>query len=188
MESSKEDKIDPSRFDESYAQKKENTMFREMRRKKQLLSDAETIEILKACTAGVLAVSGDHDYPYAVPISYVYSDGKLFFHLAQEGHKVDSIARNDKVSFCVIDKNEVIQETLTTHFRSVIVFGRARFLTEESEKIYALERLVEKYSPDFTAEGRQAIERGVERVGIVEVTIEHMTGKAAAELVSSEGS
>ena len=59
------------------------TMFRELRRKKQLLSDAETIEILKTGTAGVLAVSGDNGYPYAVPLSYVYQDGKLYFHFAK---------------------------------------------------------------------------------------------------------
>ena len=63
-------------------------MFREMRRTKQLLSEAETIEILQSCTSGVLAVIGDDDYPYAVPLSYVYKDGKLFFHFAKAGHKI----------------------------------------------------------------------------------------------------
>ncbi|MEM5775062.1 MAG: pyridoxamine 5'-phosphate oxidase family protein, partial [Anaerolineaceae bacterium] len=62
-----------------------------MRRKNQQLSDAETIEILQSCTAGVLAVSGDNDYPYAVPLSYAYEDGKLYFHFATQGHKLDAI-------------------------------------------------------------------------------------------------
>jgi len=123
-------------------------MFREMRRKKQLLSNEESIEILKYCTSGVLAVTGDDGYPYAVPLSYTMKDDKLFFHCAKEGHKIDSIKRNDKVTFCVIDKDEVVQKTFTTHFRSVIVFGKARILMEDSERRYALESLVEKYSPD----------------------------------------
>ena len=100
-------------------------MFRDMRRKKQFLSEAETIEILQSCTSEVSAVTGDNDYPYAVPFSYAYRDGKLFFHLAKAGHKIDSIAKNNKVSFCVIKTDDVIQKTFTTHFRSVIVFGRA---------------------------------------------------------------
>ena len=83
-------------------------MFREMRRKKQLLSEAETTEILKTCTSGVLGVTGDNGYPYTVPLSYAYKDNKLFFHFAKEGHKIDGIERNDKVTFCVIDKDEVI--------------------------------------------------------------------------------
>ena len=76
-------------------------MFREMRRKKQLLSETETIEILHSCTSGVLAVIGDNDYPYTIPLSFAYKDGKLFFHFAKAGHKIDSIVKNNKVSFCV---------------------------------------------------------------------------------------
>lgn len=159
-------------------------MFREMRRKKQLLSEAETIAILESCTSGVLAVSGDDDYPYAVPLSYAYKDGKLFFHLAKAGHKLDGILKNNKVSFCVIQQDEVIQKTFTTHFRSAIVFGRARILTEDSEKKTALECLVEKYSPDYVAEGQSEIVQGLERVCVAEVQIEHMTGKAAIEIIN----
>ena len=161
-------------------------MFREMRRKKQLLSEAETIEILQSCTSGVLAVAGDNDYPYAVPLSYAYKDGKLFFHLAKAGHKIDSIAKNNKVSFCVIKTDDVIQKTFTTHFRSVIVFGRARILTEDSEKKYALECLVEKYSPDYITEGQSVIEREWKSVSVAEVQIEHMTGKAAIEIIDNK--
>ncbi len=161
-------------------------MFREMRRKKQLLSEAETIEILQSCTSGVLAITGDNDYPYAVPLSFAYKDKKLFFHFAKEGHKIDSIAKNNKVSFCVIKADHVVQKTFTTHFCSAIVFGRARILTEDSEKRYALECLVEKYSPDYIAEGRLEIERDLKRVCVAEVQIEHMTGKAAVEIINNK--
>jgi nitroimidazol reductase NimA-like FMN-containing flavoprotein (pyridoxamine 5'-phosphate oxidase superfamily) len=161
-------------------------MFREMRRKKQLLPEAETIEILRSCTSGVLAVTGDDDYPYAVPLSYAYKDGKLFFHFAKTGHKVDGILKNDKVSFCVIKTDDVIPETFTTHFRSIIVFGRARILTEDSEKKYALECLVEKYSPDHIAEGHKEIAREWNTVCVAEIRIEHMTGKAAIEIVNNK--
>ena len=161
-------------------------MFREMRRSKQLLSEAETIEILKSCTSGVLAVTGDNDYPYAVPLSYAYKDGKLFFHFAKAGHKIDGIVKNNKVSFCVIKTDDVIQKTFTTHFRSVIVFGKARILTEDSEKKYALECLVEKYSPDYIAESQSEIEREWKLVSVAEIQIEHMTGKAAIEIINGK--
>src|SRR5512140_495833 len=117
-------------------------MFREMRRKDQLLSQEETIAILQKGSSGVLGVSGDDDYPYTVPISYVYRDGKLFFHGAPSGHKIDGIRRNNKVSFCVINQDEVIQKSFTTHFRSAIVFGRARILTDDNERRKAMEYLV----------------------------------------------
>lgn len=161
-------------------------MFREMRRKKQLLSKEETIEVLKAGTSGVLGVIGDDDYPYTVPVSYAFKEDKLFFHCAKEGHKLDSIKRNNKVTFCIIDKDEVIQNTFTTHFRSVSIFGRARILTEDSEKRNALESLIEKYSPDYIKEGQKEIESGWSGVCLVEVQIEHITGKAAIEIVNSK--
>jgi len=157
-----------------------------MRRKKQLLSEEETVEILESCTSGVLAVTGDNDYPYAVPLSFAYKDGKLFFHFARAGHKLDSIVKNDRVSFCVIKTDDVIQKTFTTHFRSAVVFGRARILTEDSEKKYALECLVEKYSPDYITEGQSEIERDWKRVCVAEVKIEHMTGKAAIEIINNK--
>jgi nitroimidazol reductase NimA-like FMN-containing flavoprotein (pyridoxamine 5'-phosphate oxidase superfamily) len=161
-------------------------MFREMRRKKQLLSDAETVEILQSCTSGVLAVLGDNDYPYAVPLSFAYKDRKLFFHVAKAGHKLDSIVKNNKVSFCVIKMDNVIPKTFTTHFRSAIVFGRARILTEDSEKKYALECLLEKYSPDYITEGQSLIVRDWNRVCVAEVKIEHMTGKVAIEIINNK--
>lgn len=161
-------------------------MFREMRKKKQLLSGKESIEILESCTSGVLAVSGDNGYPYAVPLSYAYKDGKIYFHFATEGHKLDAIKNNDKVSFCVIKTDDVIQETFTTHYRSVIVFGRARILTEDAEKRFALECLVEKYSPDFIKEGQLSIERSWDRFCAAKLHIEHMTGKAAKEIINNK--
>jgi nitroimidazol reductase NimA-like FMN-containing flavoprotein (pyridoxamine 5'-phosphate oxidase superfamily) len=169
----------------TYTEESRGIMFREMRRKGQLLSEAETIEILQTCTSGVLAVIGDDDYPYAVPLSYTYKDGKLFFHSAKAGHKLESILKNNKVSFCIIKTDNVIQKTFTTHFRSVIVFGRARILTEDSEKKYALECLIEKYSPDYITEGQSEIMRNWNRVCVAEVKIEHMTGKAAIEIINN---
>jgi hypothetical protein len=154
-------------------------MFRAMRRKKQALSNSETLEILQTCTSGVLAVSGDDGYPYAVPVSYVYHAGKIFFHCAHEGHKIDSIRRNDRVSFCVIAQDQVIPEKFATAYRSAIVFGRARILQDDAERRFALERLVEKFSPDFATEGQKEIDRLWDQTCVVEIHIEHMTGKAA---------
>jgi nitroimidazol reductase NimA-like FMN-containing flavoprotein (pyridoxamine 5'-phosphate oxidase superfamily) len=158
-------------------------MFRAMRRKKQELPEAETIAMLETCTSGVLALQGDDDYPYAVPLSFAYEDGKLFFHCAQAGHKVDAIARSEKASFCVIAADDVVQSTFTTHFRSAIVFGRARVLTEESEKRHALECLAKKYSPDYLEAAEAEIDGAWKKVCVVELAVEHMTGKAAIEIV-----
>jgi len=154
-------------------------MFREMRRKKQALSEAETIAILQTSTSGVLAVSGDEGYPFAVPVSHVYHDGRLFFHCAVEGHKIDSIRRNEKVSFCVIAQDIVTPEKRATDYRSAVVFGRARILEDAAERRLALERMAEKFAPGYEEEARQDVERFWDETCVVEIAIEHMTGKSA---------
>lgn len=160
-------------------------MFREMRRFKQLLSTNDSIEVLNRGTAGTLAVSGDEGYPYAVPLSYVYQDNKIYFHCAKTGHKIDAIKNNPKVSFCVIDKDQIVSKEYTTYFRSVIVFGKARILENEQEKREALEILAVKYSPEEGEGIKKEIDNSIKNVGLVEITIDHMTGKEAKELVAA---
>ena len=159
----------------------ENKMFRAMRRKRQQLPTDESEAILKRMTNGTLALHGDGDYPYAVPVSYVYSDGRIYFHTATQGHKVDALMRNDKVSFCVVEQDDVKSAEFTTYFRSVIVFGKARILMDEGEKQLVLRLLADKYSHGEV--GMEAeIAKGFNHLLIVEITIEHITGKEAIEL------
>ena len=158
-------------------------MFREMRRFKQLLPQETAVEILTRNTGGTLALLGDEDYPYAVPISYVYADGKLYFHSAKSGHKIDAIKKHEKASFCVIDKDEIVPEKYTTYFRSVIAFGKVRLVEDVEEMRRVATALAMKYSADF-AEGIPAeIDSSIKNMAIIEMTIDHMTAKEAIELV-----
>ncbi|MDF9837558.1 MULTISPECIES: pyridoxamine 5'-phosphate oxidase family protein [unclassified Breznakia] len=157
-------------------------MFRTMRRSKQILSDTESIDVLKRGTSGVLAVSED-GHPYAIPLSYVYDDKKIFFHCAQDGHKIDAMKKNNKVSFCVIDQDEVVPNKHTTYFRSVIVFGSVHFLTTKEEKCEALKLFGTKYSPAHTKRTMEEIDKQIEKVCVIQLSIEHMSGKEAIELV-----
>lgn len=162
-------------------------MFREMRRKKQQLSEAECLAVVERNTAGVLAVSGDDGYPYAVPLSYVYLDGAIYFHSAKSGHKLDAIRQNDKVSFCIVDRDQVVPEKYTTYFRSVIVFGRATVLEDAAEIRSAIEKLAIKYHPADAPENRDAaIGRELHALSMVKIEIQHMTGKQAIELARKE--
>ena len=163
-------------------------MFREMRRKKQALSTEESLAILNRGISGVLAVTGDQGYPYAVPLSYVYDNNKIFFHCALSGHKLDAIAANNKVSFCVVGQDRVMPQEYTTYFRSVIIFGRARILEDPIEKRTALEKFAAKYSPEQETGRLREIDRLFERTCMVEIVIEHITGKEAVELVDIKSS
>ena len=158
-------------------------MFREMRRGKQTLTEDEAKEILYAGSSGVLALSGDNEYPYALPISYVYDGDKLYFHCAKTGHKIDAIKRNDKSSFCVIAQDIISPEEYTTHYQSVIVFGRISIIDDELQKLFAIRKLAEKYVPQHTKEQRDGmINKEWDALCMLEMSVEHITGKEAREL------
>ena len=159
-------------------------MFREMRRTKQLMEKRQVEEILQRNTSGTLALLGDDGYPYAVPLSYVYHDGKLYFHSASGGHKIDAVKQYPKASFCVIDQDKVVSEEYTTHFRSVIAFGRVHILEGEEEKRNALRLLAGKYSAEQGEAGIEAeIDKSFADVCMLQFDLEHVTGKEAIELV-----
>ncbi|MGI6576589.1 MAG: pyridoxamine 5'-phosphate oxidase family protein [Eubacteriales bacterium] len=160
-------------------------MFREMRRTKQLLSMDETEAIMNRCTNGVLACIGDEGYPYAVPLSYVYLNGKIYFHSAKEGHKIDAIMKYPKVSFAVIDEDTVVSEKYTSYYRSAIAFGKAR-ITEGNEHREAFRALVEKYSGDQPKEAKQNAIDNCNKAYIVAIDIEHLTGKESIEFVRAK--
>ncbi len=160
-------------------------MNRKMRRFRQKLSDEQTIEILERNTNGTLALIDDEGYPYALPISYVYDDGKIYFHSAVTGHKIDAIRANPVASFAVIDQDEILPEKFTTCFKSAVCFGRIRILEDRDEMIAALDRLARKYSPNVSAELKEAeIAGAINRVTIIELDIEEMSGKQGKELLS----
>ncbi|NLT57931.1 MAG: pyridoxamine 5'-phosphate oxidase family protein [Clostridiales bacterium] len=157
-------------------------MFREMRRSQQQLSAEDTKAVMERCTNGVLACLGDEEYPYAVPLSYVYHKGKIYFHSAKSGHKIDAITKHPKVSFAVIDEDTIVGEKFTSYFRSVIAFGKAR-VAEREEWLEAMRALVEKYSA-AAPEALKAKEiSGGTQAHVMVIDVEHITGKEAIEYV-----
>ena len=158
-------------------------MFREMRRTKCLLKTETAEKILSEGSYGVLALTGDDGYNYAVPLNYALENGKIYFHSAPVGHKIDAIKNNSKVSFCVVDMHDVIAEEFTTYFSSVIAFGKIRISEDNAVKIHALELLADKYSPNVDKNLREKEVSRVNAVKILILEIEHLIGKAARELV-----
>lgn len=157
--------------------------FRKMRRFRQQLPDEQSIAILQNATSGVLALLGDEDYPYAVPLSYVYIDGKIYFHSALAGHKIDAVRKCDKASFCVIAADDVHPKEFTTYYRSVIAFGRVRLLEDIEEMRAVMMKLGERYNPGDMQGLQHEMDKDFKRAAVIEFTIEHLTGKEAIELM-----
>ena len=162
-------------------------MFRKMRRYKQQLTDEEVEDVLSRGKTGVLAVIGDGGYPYTVPLNYVYSSGKIYLHSAKSGHKVDAIRAHDKASFCVIDADDVVPQDYSTNFRSVIAFGKVRIIEDEQSKMSSLRLLGDKYNPNQDEALAAEIKHSFSRLLMIELEIEHVTGKQSKELAKVSG-
>ena len=152
-------------------------MFRELRRTKQKLSTEQNEEILRRATSGVLALQGDDGYPYAVPLSFVYDEGRLYFHSAVAGHKIDALKNSEKATFCIIAEDNIVPSEFTTLYKSVIVFGRAKIVENEEEARAAMIKLGKKYSSGYENEGSMAIERQKANYVVIRLDAEHISGK-----------
>ena len=157
-------------------------MFRPMRRFKQQISEAECIRILKEQPRGVLSLIGDDGYPYGIPLDHWYceDDGKLYFHGAKEGHKIDAIASCDKVSYCVMDQGFRKEGEWALNINSVIIFGRISLVTDTEKAKKICTEITRKFTDDEEYLAHE-LEHAFPRVQCLELTPEHVTGKLVNE-------
>ena len=157
-------------------------MFREMRRFKQLVSEAECIDILKGTKRGVLSVIGDDGYPYGMPINHYYceEDGKLYFHGAKAGHKIDAIKACDKASYCVYNDGFRKEGDWALNITSVIVFGRIHLVEDDETALKICSELTKKFTDDQEYLDRE-IKNSFRNVQCLEFVPEHITGKLVNE-------
>jgi len=152
-------------------------MERTMRRVDRALSEEETKTILTKGEYGILSIASNDGQPYGVPLSYSYAGASIYFHCALEGRLIDTVHENDKVSFCVVGKTQVLPGKFSTKYESVIVFGKVSEVIGD-EKHKGLLELARKYSGSFIKEGLQYIKNDGGKTKVYKITIESMTGKA----------
>lgn len=160
-----------------------------MRRKdKEIIDNNEIAEILSAAKVGRLGTSFN-DKPYITPVNFVHSNGKIFVHSANTGHKLDNIRANPNVCFEVEDvERPVIKEPIcasTVIYRSVIIFGKIRVLADKSAKIEALKKLIEKYTNKPFLES--FTDGALDRVTALEITVENVTAKMSPARTAAVG-
>lgn len=151
-------------------------MFPKLRKKKRELSKEESVKVLIKGKEGILSTIGENGYPYGVAVNYVYYNGCIYFHCANNGYKLDNIKNTNKVSFFVNTDIEIIPHGFTTRYSSVVVFGRA-YLVEHRERREALISIGEKYSKDFMEEVIRYIDKALDSCSVIKIEIDHMTGK-----------
>lgn len=154
------------------------TAFRNIRRNDRALTENQARDILARAEHGVLATVGADGWPYGVPVNHVLSGDLLYLHCAVEGHKLENIAHEERVSFCAVAGARVLPAKLSTLYESAVVFGRAALVTDPAEKRRALELLAIRFCGAMTPEAEQIIATSAAQAAVVRIRLERITGKA----------
>lgn len=149
-----------------------------VRRQDRLLEDVQAMMLLKTGEYGVLSMVAADCSGYGIPINYVW-DGKdaIYFHCAPVGEKIQYLRGNAKVCFSVVGKTEVVSAEFSTAYESVLLFGTIRMELPEPERMYALNLILDKYSPNDKVLGVKYAEKSFHRTTVLRMDIDRMSGK-----------
>ena len=148
-----------------------------LRRGDRAISDSEALELIRQGEYGVLSTVSPAGQPYGVPVSFAYAQEVIYFHCAPNGHKLDNLSGNNRVSFCVVGPTELLPAEFGTRYASAIVFGTALEVWGDEKRLGLLE-LVKKYSAAFVEKGQQVIETDQGKTRVYKIVIETITGKS----------
>ena len=153
-----------------------------IRRQDRLLPQEKAYDLLKKGEYGTLSMVSEEDTGYGIPINFVYDDKQdcIYFHCAMEGKKLRCLAKNNRVSFCIIGKTAVISNQFTTAYESVVVNGTMDIHLSDQERRYGLSLLLDKYCPNDKEIGLRYIEKSFHRTNVIRLNIFSFSGKSKA--------
>lgn len=153
-------------------------MDKEMRRKEKAISQEEALEALEKAEYGVLSTISTDNTPYGTPMNFVYVDGAIYFHCAKEGHRLENLAANSSACLNVVDSVKLMPEKFNTQYRSVTVFGNVQVVEDKNEKRKGITAILKKLSPDHLEAGEEYINSAFDKMHVLRMDIEKISGKA----------
>jgi nitroimidazol reductase NimA-like FMN-containing flavoprotein (pyridoxamine 5'-phosphate oxidase superfamily) len=148
-----------------------------MRRKDREISKQEAMAVLEKSEYGILSIASLDGVPYGIPLNYCVMNDAIYFHCAGDGRKLDILAQNRFVSFCVVGVAEVLPDKFGMKYESAIISGSTQEVTG-NEKQYALESMLKKYSEAYFSEGLEVIKANINRTRVYRIIIDTISGKA----------
>ena len=137
--------------------------------------------MLERATEMRLATVDREGWPYVVPLTFVFDDGKIFFHTGMEdGHLSTNLEAEHRVCIEVDEPGPAFSTGSTgcgvsRVFESVIAFGRAKVLTDRNEKASFFDGLLDKYADPNWGLTREYPR--LDNARVFQIDIELMTGK-----------
>jgi nitroimidazol reductase NimA-like FMN-containing flavoprotein (pyridoxamine 5'-phosphate oxidase superfamily) len=131
----------------------------------------------------IASVRGDQ--PFINPTTFWFDEAnhQIIFHSNVTGRIRSNIENNSRVCFEASEMGRMLPSNValefSLQFRSVIVFGKARFVDNPEEARRVLYRLIDKYFPRMTPgkEFRAITDKELKRTSIYAIKIEEWSGK-----------
>lgn len=150
-----------------------------IRRRDRLMEEKHAREILKNGEFGVISMTdATTGGGYGVPLNYVWNgENAIYIHCAPEGRKLENIAANNNVSFCITGKTHIVSGAFTTEYESIVLSGKATTDISKDERMKALRLIIDKFSPSHREKGYEYCKASFERVRIIRIDIDAWSGK-----------
>ncbi len=152
----------------------------EVRRKERAMKNVREMELLlERIPVGRLAVTTE-DGPYMIAVNYLFFEGSIYFHCGLAGRKVEALRADPRVCFLVDEVGpQVLWEQgcgISQIYRSVVCFGKAKFVEDLVQKRGILERMVKKYVPSSYPVSPMS-DQSITKTAVVRIMVESMSGK-----------
>lgn len=147
------------------------------------ISREKCLTLVEKAIYGRLATSDNEDQPYITPVNFVLHDEKIYFHCGFKGRKLDNIQANPKVCFEISRRGKLYAAPLAKNFSmrfwSIVVFGRASQVADESKKLLVMNKLMEKYASGY--EYVPLTLDDMKTCNLIEIAIDEISGKVSVD-------
>ena len=151
-------------------------------RRKDREKDAEfAYGVFDRAPYAVLAVINEDKTPYCIPVSPARIGTILYFHCAEQGQKLNCIAKDNHVCLSAVSRMKPVEGKFTIEFESAVISGTASIVQDPKEKTEALRKICEKYTPANMDHFDAACIRAEHKTLIVRIDAETITGKQKSE-------
>jgi uncharacterized protein len=157
-----------------YALKK-NTM----PRTRAIMRREDMDNIINRCEVCYLGMSDEENNPYVLPFNFGYRDKTIYLHSARTGKKMDIMTKNPKVCLAFSTDhvlrftNEEVACSYGMKFRSVVLYGKIKFIDDFEQKKEVMNIIMQKYTGKTFPYNPPSINE----VAVYNVVIEEMTGR-----------
>jgi hypothetical protein len=149
-------------------------------RTKIISDERNLIDIVKKSTTCYVSMVDEYGFPYVLPFNFGFKDNFIFLHSGNEGRKIDILRKKPNVCIAFSNSEELAFQSEDVacsyfmKFRSVLAYGKVKFVEDKEEKIDGLNIIMKHYT------GRDVFtynDPSVNNVLVFKVEIEEMTGK-----------